>query len=204
MLCVLAAAKDLPRLIKDQASHRLERYCGHDLRGSTMLVIGAGEVGVRVGEVAKAFGMRSEALVNTPHTARACGLVVDALYGQSEFHWSLANADHVVLATPHTPQTEGMLDARALAAMKPGVVLVNIARGQVLDEQVLIAHLLSGHIGFAGLDVVTVEPLPLSSPLWDMPNVPISRTASTAQRGVQRNAASWRSHAPHGRRCGTL
>jgi phosphoglycerate dehydrogenase-like enzyme len=181
MLCVLGYTKDLPRLIRGQQAHQWERYCGRDLRGSTMLVIGAGQVGVRVGEIARAFGMRFEALVNHPGTHRARSLGADAIYGQVDLHKALADADHVVLATPHTPDTEGMIDANAFAAMKPGVVLINIARGQVLDEQALIASLTSGRIAFAGLDVATVEPLPPSSPLWDMPNVLISpHSASTA------------------------
>jgi phosphoglycerate dehydrogenase-like enzyme len=181
MLCVLAAAKDLPRLIRDQQAHRWERYCGKDLRGTTLLVIGAGQVGVRVGDVARAFGMRFEALVNTPQAERARSIGADALYGPADLHRALAGADHVVLATPHTPQTEGMIDAAAFAAMKPGVVLINIARGQVVDEHCLIANLASGRIRFAGLDVAAVEPLPPSSPLWDLPNVLISpHSASTA------------------------
>jgi phosphoglycerate dehydrogenase-like enzyme len=181
MLCVLAAGKDLPRLIKDQRAHRWERYCGRDLRGATILVIGAGQVGSRVGEVAKAFGMRFEALVSNPKADRVRGLGADAIHGPEDLLRALPCADHVVLATPHTPQTEGMIDAAAFAAMKPGVTLVNIARGQVLDEQCLIANLSSGRIGFAGLDVATVEPLPPSSPLWDFPNVLISpHSASTA------------------------
>jgi len=74
-----------------------------------------------------------------------------------------------------------MIDAKAIAAMKPGVVLVNIARGQVIDEIAMIAALRSGQIGFAALDVAAAEPLPAASPLWDMPNVLISpHSASTA------------------------
>ena len=74
-----------------------------------------------------------------------------------------------------------MLDRMAFAAMKPGAVLINIARGQVVDEAALIAALSSGRIAFAGLDVAAVEPLPPGSPLWSMPNVLISpHSASTA------------------------
>jgi phosphoglycerate dehydrogenase-like enzyme len=73
-----------------------------------------------------------------------------------------------------------MIDATAFAAMRKGSAFVNIARGQVVDEDALIANLQTGHIGFAALDVATVEPLPAESPLWDMPNVLISpHSAST-------------------------
>jgi len=181
MMCVLAHAKDLPRLIADQRAHRWERYCCRDLVGATLLVIGAGKVGAHVGKVARAFGLRVLALVSRKDAARAAALDADAVYGPDELHRALAQADYVVLTMPHTPQTERMIDARAFAAMKPGVALINIARGQVLDEEALIANLRRGHIAFAGLDVAMVEPLPDSSPLWDLPNVLISpHSASTA------------------------
>jgi phosphoglycerate dehydrogenase-like enzyme len=181
MMCVLAHAKDLPRMISGQRAHRWERYCCHDLVGATLLVVGAGQVGAQVGKVARAFGLRVLALVNRKDPARAAELSADAVYGPADLHHALGRADYVVLAMPHTPQTERMIDARALAAMKPGVALINIARGQVVDEEAMIANLRSGHIAFAGLDVAMVEPLPDSSPLWDLPNVLISpHSASTA------------------------
>jgi phosphoglycerate dehydrogenase-like enzyme len=146
-----------------------------------MAIVGAGQVGARVGAIAKAFGMRVVAVVNTPVPERRAELSADQIFGPAALHAALAVADYVVLATPHTPSTERMIDARAIAATKRGAVLINIARGQVLDEAALIAALRSGHIGAAALDVAEVEPLPASSPLWDMPNVLISpHSASTA------------------------
>ncbi len=181
MLCVLAHAKDLPRIIAGQRAHRWVRYCGRDLVGATLLVIGAGQVGARVGKAARAFGLRVLAVVNRKTPDRAAALNADAVYGPDELHHALGQADYVVLSTPHTPQTERLIDARAFAGMKPGVVLINIARGQVVDEEAMIDNLKSGHIAFAGLDVAMVEPLPDSSPLWDLPNVLISpHSASTA------------------------
>ena len=181
MLCVLAHAKDLPRISRDQRARRWERYCGRDLVGATLLVVGAGQVGARVGKAARAFGLRVLALVNRKDPARTAALNADAVYGPDELHQALSQADYVVLALPHTPQTERMIDARAFANMKPGVTLINIARGQVVDEEAMIARLRSGHIAFAGLDVTIVEPLPDSSPLWDFSNVLISpHSASTA------------------------
>lgn len=181
MRCVLAHAKDLPRIMSGQRAHRWERYCCRDLVGATLLVIGAGKVGAQVGKVARAFGLRVLALVNRKDPSRAAELNADAVYGPAELHQALGESDYVVLATPHTPQTERMIDARAFAAMKPGVALINISRGQVVDEEAMIANLRSGHIAFAGLDVAMVEPLPDASPLWDLPNVLISpHSASTA------------------------
>ena len=181
MMCVLAHAKDLPRLLEDQRAHRWARYCCRELVGATLLVVGAGQVGAQVNKMARAFGLRTQALVNRKDPARAAELNADVVYGPDELHQALAQADYVVLSTPHTPQTDRMIDRRAFAAMKPGVALINIARGQVVDEDELIANLKSGHIAFAGLDVAMVEPLPDSSPLWDLPNVLISpHSASTA------------------------
>lgn len=181
MMCVLAHAKDLPRMIRDQRGHRWQRYCCRDLAGATLLVVGAGQVGAQVGKAARAFGLRVLALVNRKDPARAAELNADAVYGPGELHEALRLADYVVLSMPHTPQTERVIDARAFAAMKPGVALINIARGQVVDEEAMIANLRSGHIAFAGLDVAMVEPLPESSPLWDLPNVLICpHSASTA------------------------
>jgi phosphoglycerate dehydrogenase-like enzyme len=82
---------------------------------------------------------------------------------------------------PHTPETEGLIDAAAIERLKPGAVLINIARGVVIDEDAMIAALQSGQIGFAGLDVFRTEPLPTNSPLWDLPNLLINPlSASTA------------------------
>jgi phosphoglycerate dehydrogenase-like enzyme len=93
----------------------------------------------------------------------------------------LAGADAVVLSTPHTAETDGLIGPREIAAMKPGVVLVNIARGAVIDEDAMIAALRSGQIAFAALDVFRQEPLPADSPLWDLPNVIVNpHSASTA------------------------
>ncbi|MGO4706208.1 D-2-hydroxyacid dehydrogenase [Microvirga sp. 2MCAF38] len=180
-LVLLMHAKDLPRLQSDQAARRWDRYCCGELAGKTITVVGAGQIGARVGAIAKAFGMRVIALVNTPAPERRVELCADEVLGQADLHRAVSDADYVVLATPHTPQTDRMINAAAFAAMKPGVVLVNIARGLVVDEVALIDALARGHVGFAGLDVTTVEPLPPGSPLWTMPNVLISpHSASTA------------------------
>jgi len=177
---LLKHVKQLDFLAREQAAHRWERYCGDGLDGKHLLVVGAGLVGSRVGRLGQAFGMTVTAVVNTPSPERKAELNADAVHGLADLRRLLPEADAVVLSVPHTPQTEQLLDAQAIAAMKPGVLLVNIARGQVVDEPAMIAALQSGQIGFAALDVATVEPLPADSPLWDMPNVLISpHSAST-------------------------
>ncbi|MCB8822258.1 D-2-hydroxyacid dehydrogenase [Microvirga rosea] len=178
---MLAHVKDLPRLQRDQQAHRWERYCCGELSGKSLTIIGAGQVGARVACLARAFNMRVNAVVNRPSPERRDELFADAVFGQSDLKTAVSNADYIVLATPHTPQTERMIDASVWAATKKGVVFINIARGQVVDEPAMIQALADGHIGMAGLDVATTEPLPPGSPLWSMPNVMISpHSASTA------------------------
>jgi phosphoglycerate dehydrogenase-like enzyme len=112
----------------------------------------------------------------------------DAVLPNSELHAALGKADAVVITVPALPSTENMIDRAAIAAMRPGIALVNIGRGTVIDEAAMIDALRSGHIGFAGLDVTLVEPLSPESPLWDMPNVLISphsaSTVSTENRKI--------------------
>ena len=180
-LALLMRSKDLARLQRDQRAHRWERYCGGELAGQTIAIVGAGMIGAQTARVARAFGMRVIGTLANPSPARAAALGLDEVHGQAQLHAVLAQADAVVLCTPHTPATERMIDARAIAAMKPGATLINIARGVVVDEEAMIDALRRRQIGFAALDVATIEPLPATSPLWDMDNVLISpHSASTA------------------------
>lgn len=184
---LLTHIKDVARLKQEQQAHRWERYCGDELAGKTLAVIGAGQVGGRIAALGKAFDMRVLASVRDARPGRAGEMGVDAVYPPDRLHAMLAEADAVVLIAPHTPETENLLDAHAFAVMKTGVAFVNIGRGQCVDEDVLIASLRSGKVGFAALDVATVEPLPATSPLWDMPNVLISpHSASTVGRENER------------------
>ncbi len=173
--------KQLPGMLADQRAHRWERFCATELRGKTMAIVGPGRIGREVARIARAFGMRVWATARRHDPERAAELGLDRLFGRDELPAMLAEADCLVLATPQTPETTDLIGAGELAALKPGAVLINIARGSVLDEDALIAALRSGQVGFAALDVARVEPLPADSPLWDMPNVLISpHSASTA------------------------
>lgn len=180
-LVLLAQVKELRRLEADQAARRWERFCSDELAGKTLAIVGPGKIGRRVAEVARAFRMRPVATARTNDPDRAAELGVERIYRREELHQMLADADAVVVSVPHTPETEGMIDRAAFAAMKPGVVFVNIGRGVVVDEPALIEALRSGKVAFAGLDVFAQEPLPPGSPLWGMPNVLINpHSASTA------------------------
>lgn len=180
LLGVLLHFKRYAFLKDEQRAHHWERYCGDDLEGKTLALIGAGEVGGRVGEVARFLGMHVLAMDPQLKSDQATELGYEKIVPNSELHEMLGEADVVCICAPHTPETELMIDAGALRAMKQGVVFVNVGRGPVVDEQALIEALRSGHVAFAALDVFATEPLPEDSPLWDMPNVLFSpHSAST-------------------------
>lgn len=178
---LLAHTKRFADLRAAQHDHHWERFCSRELRGQTMAIVGPGRVGREVGRIARCFGMTVWATARDNAPARAASLGLDRLFLRSELRTMLAAADCLVLCAPHTPETTDMIGAAELAALKPGAVLINIARGAMLDEEALARALRTGHLGFAALDVFRTEPLPPSSPLWDLPNLLInSHSASTA------------------------
>jgi phosphoglycerate dehydrogenase-like enzyme len=179
VMAMLWFAKDGFRMIRDQAAHRWVRYCGRDVRGATVGIVGFGTIGREVARAAHALGMRVVATKRSvspgEHTPDA-----DALVSLDDLPSLLHAADYVVLAVPQTPQTERLLGRDALAAMKPGAVLINVARGAVVDEAALIEALRDGRLGGAALDVLSTEPPDPSNPLWALPNVLLSpHSAST-------------------------
>ncbi len=178
-MAILWFAKDGFRMIREQAARRWTRYCGRDVSGATVGIVGFGGIGREVAKVCRAMGMR---VVATSRTLRAGPSDSDAdqVISVSNLTALLGVADYVVLAVPHTPQTERLLGGAELAAMRPGAVLINVARGAVIDEAALIAALRDGHLGGAALDVLSTEPPAADNPLWSMPNVLISpHSAST-------------------------
>ncbi|MBK9125781.1 MAG: D-2-hydroxyacid dehydrogenase [Chloroflexi bacterium] len=178
LMAMLMFGKDYQYLFSEKAAKHWARYCGFELHGKTVLIVGLGSIGRETARLAKAFGMR---VTGTRRDLSKPVEHVDRLFAVSDLQAHLPEADFVVLATPHTPETENLLSAEAIAKMKHGAVLINVARGAVVDETALIAALQSGHLLGAALDVFAVEPLPADNPLWDMPNVIISpHSASTA------------------------
>jgi len=179
-MALLAHFRGLPHLMTEQRAHRWVRYCGEEVAGKTVAVLGAGDLARGIAKIGRAFDMRVVAVARDVHKERGHAQLFDAVYPTEDLHRVLAASDAFVVAVPHTPATENMIDEAAFRAMKPGIAFVNIGRGQVVDEEALIGHLRSGHVGFACLDVTAVEPLPPESPLWDLPNVLISpHSAST-------------------------
>jgi phosphoglycerate dehydrogenase-like enzyme len=180
VMAMLWFAKDGFRMVRDRAAHRWERYCGRDLRGATAGIVGFGTIGREVARICRAVGMR---VMATRRGDPAGGTPdVDAMVPRTELNTLLAAADYLVLATPQTSETEGLIGRAQIAAMKPGVVLINVSRGVVVDEAAMIDALRSGHLGGAALDVLATEPPAPDNPLWDMPNVLISpHSASTVE-----------------------
>ena len=175
---LLSYVRRLRHLEDEQRRHHWERFCGDELEGKTLGIVGMGEVGRRVASVGRCFGMRVIAVSRRDSDHTADDLGIDALFPADSLHEMLGEADALVLSVPHTAETEGLIDEAAFGALKPGAVFVNIARGQVVDEAALTRGLREGAIAFAGLDVFAVEPLPPDSPLWDLPNVIISPHSS--------------------------
>jgi phosphoglycerate dehydrogenase-like enzyme len=138
-----------------------------ELDGKTMAIIGLGSIGQETAKRAKAFGMRVVGSRRRPQPTK----YVDEVVSDDEWQKLLPDADVIVIATPLTDITRGMVDASAFAKMKPTAYIVNVARGQVINTEDLIAALSEGRIAGAGLDVVPEEPLPPTHPLWDAPNV---------------------------------
>jgi lactate dehydrogenase-like 2-hydroxyacid dehydrogenase len=143
---------------------------GTDVSGATLGIVGLGRIGRAVARRAEAFGM--EVL----HTSRSAGVPLEEL---------LERSDHVSLHCPLTAETRHLMDARALARMKPTAILVNTARGAIVDQAALREALLAGTIAGAALDVTDPEPLPADDPLLDAPNllvVPHIGSATTRTR----------------------
>jgi D-2-hydroxyacid dehydrogenase (NADP+) len=185
MAMILALSRRLPEARDNQHARHWRGMIGEiarrefELAGKTLLVVGMGRIGSRLVRLAKAFDMRVIATKRDPSTGAEGADVVAAT---DRLHEVLGEADIVALTCPLTPQTQNLIDATALAAMKPGAHLVNVARGRVVDEPALIRALQEGRLAAAALDVTCEEPLPASSPLWAMPNVLITpHTAGETQ-----------------------
>ncbi|WNG19359.1 2-hydroxyacid dehydrogenase [Cystobacter fuscus] len=155
---------------------------GPDVHGATLGIVGLGAIGAAVARRARGFGMR---LLYVNRRARP---ELEAELGLTRVDKAtlLAQADVVSLHVPLSPETRHWLGRAELAAMKPGALLVNTARGPVVDQSALVDALRSGHLGGAALDVTDPEPLPLDSPLLHLPRVllaPHIASASHATRG---------------------
>lgn len=175
---MFALAKQFPAYARNQQTARWDYVRGGvAIEGKTCGVVGLGAIGREVAKRARAMGMR---VVASRRTVDGVDPDCDALYPYSQLTTLLAESDFVVLCVPLTRETHHLIDAAALCSMKPTASILNIARGDVIDQAALITALQGGTIASAALDVTTPEPLPPDDPLWKLPNVLITPHASGA------------------------
>lgn len=168
---LLAFAKDLPRTLALQRDRRWRHRETERIAGRHVLVVGAGSIGGAIGRLCRAVGMEVRGVARS---ARDGDDAFESVASIDDLHAELAWADDVVVATPLTPTTHHLIDASAIASMRPGARVVNIGRGPVVDQDALVDALRSGHVGAAGLDVFETEPLPPDHPFWAMEQVVVS------------------------------
>jgi D-3-phosphoglycerate dehydrogenase len=168
---LLGLLRRLPTFFRQQQAHDFTRQPTGDLHGKTVGIIGMGGNGRRIAEVLAPFQVRILATDMFPRDRPAH---VAALRPADELHEVLSEVDIAILCVPLTEQTHHLIDAAALDRMQRGSILINVARGPVVEEAALVSALTSGHLSAAGVDVTEVEPLAPASPLWEMPNVIIT------------------------------
>ena len=183
LMMILAVSRRLPQLLELQRERTWQPLEGAELGDVTVGIVGLGSIGRAVASLAGAFGCRVIATRRRSEVGAADvqdgaagdaprdGLSLDRILGPEGLPELLAESDFVVLAAPLTPATEGLIDGPALDAMKPGAWLINVARGRLVDERALLRSLREGHIGGAILDTFRDEPLPATSPFYDLDNV---------------------------------
>lgn len=183
---ILHFARGFDLTVRAQARGRWERDAFdaadspvREVNGSTVGIVGFGGIGREVARRARALGARVLALKRRPAESPPG---VELLHGPEGLERLLAESDYLVLAAPETAATRGLLDAAAIARMKPGAVLVNVARGRLVDEEALVDALRSGRLRGAALDVFATEPLAAGHPLWSLPNTLITPHVSACSR----------------------
>lgn len=165
---MLATARHLGRLDRDlREGCWNQSILGLELRGKKLGLVGFGGIGARFAALARAIGMTVRAWTRNPSPQRARRHGIEF----ADLDTILRDSDVLSVHAALTPDTEGLLDSRALALTKPGVIIINTARGEIIEESALLALLRSGHIAGAGLDVYQQEPLPSDHPLLSLDNV---------------------------------
>jgi phosphoglycerate dehydrogenase-like enzyme len=169
-LFMLGLARDIRTVLANQEQHRWDRRPQRLLLGKTATLVGVGRIAEELAQRCQSFGMRVEGV----STARTAVPGFELIHPRTALRQAAGAADFLVVLAPSTPQNRHLIDAVVLDAMKPSAMLINLARGDVVDEAALIRTLTARRIAGAGLDVFQTEPLPPTSPLWDLPNVLIT------------------------------
>lgn len=169
-LLMLALNRNFPEVVRNQDKGVWERWPGKLLWKKKIGILGVGIIGEEIAKKAKAFGMEVYG-IDIIKRDLDC---IDAFYGPEEIVEVAGKVDYLVIVAPRTPQTEKLIDAKVLSAMKPTAFLLNLGRGEIVDENALIEVLKQKKIAGAGLDTFWQEPLPKDHPFWKMKNVIVS------------------------------
>ena len=186
LMAMLMFGKGAFGMLADQKAHHWQRYAGEELAGKVVGIVGVGRIGREVARVARCLDAYVVGMVRSVGTRTAEELHLDRLVPIADLDGLLPELDFLVLSCPHTPETEGLINAGRLAKLKSRAVLINLARGAIVDESAMIAALQAGKLAGAALDVLAKEPPGPDSPLWDMPNVlisPHSASTTTSENG---------------------
>jgi phosphoglycerate dehydrogenase-like enzyme len=208
---LLALARKIPKMVRLQergewggAVHRSNRWevlSGLELRGKTIGIVGYGSIGREIGRIAKyGFHMRVLAMrrtmqsprrrYNEPGVGDPEGRIPERWFAPNEITALASECDFLVLAAPATQETRHLIGEEQLRAMKPHALLINIARGELVDDRALVSALKEGWIAGAGLDAYAIEPLPRGHQLWHMDNVIVSPHVSGATGKYDERAAA--------------
>ncbi len=184
---LLMLARNFPRWLEGQTNRawnpmRLPDF-PRDLRGQTALVLGLGHIGNEFARLALLLGLKVIGVRRSPLKPEDN---VDELHAPAALHHLLPRANWLIVTCPLTSETRGMIDASLIARLPRSARIINIARGEIIDEIALISALRSGHLAGAYLDVFGKEPLSPASPLWDLPNVFLTPHCSAAASGNTR------------------
>lgn len=181
---LMMLARNFPRWLTAQRDRRWDPMrppdFPRDLVGQTALVLGLGSIGSEIARLAQALGLKVIGIRRSPMKP---GDPVDELHPPQKLAALLPRADWLIIASPLTAETRGLIDAGMLARLPKGACIINIARGEIIDETAMIAALRERRLGGAYLDVFEKEPLPAESPLWDLPNVLVTPHNSAAAAG---------------------
>jgi D-2-hydroxyacid dehydrogenase (NADP+) len=161
-LHMLALIRDFPRMQRNQTAGRWERWPQPLLWRKTIVIVGVGAIAEALAPRCKAFGMTVHGVSGSARVPEG----FDAIHGREQLTHAAGLADVLVIIVPHTPQTENLIDAAIIGAMKPSAFLINVARGGVLDEDALLCALREKRLAGAALDVFRQQPLPPDHALW--------------------------------------
>ena len=188
MAMLFAIAKRVAHHLASQARHEWRKDPGHEeLRDASLLIVGMGSIGSELARLASAIGMRVTGIRRDPSRIGPADLRVA---GSDALADEVAHADYLAITAALTPQTRGMISAAVIARMRPTAWLVNIARGEIVDEDALLAACREGRIGGAALDVFSAEPLPADSAWWDLPNAIITPHVSNSSPRLRQRTLS--------------